>query len=73
MSETVSTFYLFAQPSFIEGMGRVLDLGSNLQNYNQSPTSEEADYNALLSDWLAVGDDIRSAIKKYESTRHTKK
>jgi hypothetical protein len=33
--------------------------------YNESPTGEEADRRALLSDWQSVGDDIKAAIKLY--------
>lgn len=60
-----STF-LFARPSFIEGMARVMDLGTNLQIYNDSKTEKEVDLKALKKDWEAVGKDIKSAINKYE-------
>ena len=60
-----STF-LFARPSFIEGMSRTLDLGATLQIYNVSKTPEEADAKAIKKDWEAVGEDIIYAMKKYE-------
>lgn len=60
MSE-LSTF-LFATPSFSEGMGRVLDVGDTLTEYNRSETPELADLRALQADWRAVGLDIISAI-----------
>ena len=67
MSQVSSpTFYLFAKPSFIEGMGRILDFGNNLQVYNKSRTPQEADTQAISDDWRAVGNDIESAINKYE-------
>ena len=66
MSKISPTFRLFARPSFIEGMARVLDLGATLQTYNKSETPEEADYLALLSDWTATGNDLKFVIKKYE-------
>lgn len=72
MGEKSSTFYLFARPSFIGGMARVLDLGTNLQVYNKSKTADEADYIALLNDWIAVGDDIKMSINKYEQKNKTK-
>lgn len=60
-----STF-LFARPSFIEGMARVMDLGSTMQIYNNSKSEKEADVKALKKDWEAVGEDILNAVEKYE-------
>jgi hypothetical protein len=54
--------FLFARPSFIEGVARVMDLGATLQEYNGHGSSEEADSIALMSDWRAVGDDLRRAM-----------
>ena len=54
--------FLFAEPSFREGMARVLDLGGLLNEYNSSPTGRLADYFALRSDWLAVGRELSRAI-----------
>jgi hypothetical protein len=56
---------LFGSFGFLEGMARVLDWGSTMVTYNESPTGEEADRRALLSDWQSVGDDIKAAIKLY--------
>lgn len=53
---------LFARPSFMEGMGRVLDLGATMQEYNVSPTPEEADEIAFQADWEAVNEDIASIM-----------
>ena len=52
---------LFARASFLEGVARIFDFAGTLSEYNRSRTGEESDYQALLSDWLAVGDDIREA------------
>lgn len=60
-----STF-LFACPSFIEGIARVMDLGATMQVYNDSKTEKEADFNALKKDWEAVGEDVVFAAKQYE-------
>lgn len=60
------TSLLFARPSFLTGFARVLDIGDTLTEYNRSPSPEEADRNALRSDWRAVGDDLRVAIAAYE-------
>jgi hypothetical protein len=59
-----STF-LFARPSFTEGMSRVVDIGGTLNVYNSSPTPELADYFAMYADWLATGADIASAIDQF--------
>ncbi len=67
-----STF-LFARPSFVEGVARVMDLGTTLQIYNESKTPEEADFKAMKKDWQAVGDDIVYAINKYGRREVTKK
>ncbi|MEK7565051.1 MAG: hypothetical protein AAB394_03815 [Patescibacteria group bacterium] len=58
---------LFAEPSFIEGMSRVLDLGGTLQEYNDSNTEQKADTEALKNDWRAVGDDLRFSISNYKN------
>ncbi len=60
------TFYLSALPSFSEGMARVLDLGTTLEDYNDSPSPGLADYTALRNDWFAVGSDLRAALTYYE-------
>jgi hypothetical protein len=54
--------YLFAQPSFLTGMGRVLDLGGVFDEYNTSETEAEAESKAMLSDWAAVGQDLADAM-----------
>lgn len=64
-SISISAKDLFAEPSFIEGMARITDFGVTLQMYNEHMTPEEADYNALLRDWKAVGNDINVAISSY--------
>lgn len=53
-----STF-LFARPSFIEGFGRIMDVGGSLNQYN---TDNDADTTAILMDWLAVKEDFREAL-----------
>jgi hypothetical protein len=54
--------YLFARPSFIEGVARMVDLAGSLNTYNDSRTPEEADARALSQDWKAVGHDMRVAL-----------
>lgn len=43
-----------------------MDLGATMQIYNDSKTEKEADLKAFKKDWEAVGEDIASAVKKYE-------
>ena len=57
---------LFARPSFIEGIARILDLGATLNIYNEDKNDKEADGKALWSDWLAVGDALRDSVNKFE-------
>jgi hypothetical protein len=57
---------LFAEPSFVEGVSRVLDVGGTMQEYNTSETENEADIEALKNDWRAVGEDLAFSIKRYE-------
>ena len=61
------TFFLFAEPSFIEGLARIFDFSGTLNVYNESETEIEADFMALKNDWVEIGKDIKTAIKEYES------
>lgn len=60
------TSFLFAEPSFIEGMARVIDLGSTLDEYNSVMTQEQADFLAIRNDWEIIGEDIAIAIEAEE-------
>ena len=57
--------YLFANPSFLSGAARTLDLWGTFDTYNESLTKEQADYWGLYSDWLAVGKDMLSSMETY--------
>lgn len=57
--------FLYARPSFFEGMARVMDIGNTLNEYN---AYDDPDTTALLMDWLAVGQAMRQAIEEYEET-----
>jgi hypothetical protein len=59
------TDFLFANPSFLTGAGRVIDLGASLEraSYNLSRTPREADERAITQDWAAVGGDLAGAIE----------
>lgn len=56
------TDYLYAHPSFISGMSRVLDIFGVFTAYNYSRSPQEADARAIHSDWLAVGKDLDAAM-----------
>jgi hypothetical protein len=59
--------FLFAGPSFAEGAGRLFDVGGTFNNYNYSPSPEQADLLATSADWRQVGMDIVAAMKAHES------
>lgn len=57
------TTYLYATPSFLEGVARLFDFTGSLNVYQCSDSPEQADFKAISSDWIVVGDDFRKAIK----------
>ena len=67
MSKRVKTDFLFAQPSFVSGVARTLDLWGQFDEYNRSETPNEADSQAIASDWFVVGQDLSDAIEQDES------
>ncbi len=56
-------FSLYAKPSFLEGVARLVDIAGTLDEYNYSDSDDEADSRALQSDWEAVGNDLHSALE----------
>jgi len=62
---TFSSF-LFARPSFLEGVGRLVDFGDLLNEYNTSPSPALADYWALSADVCTVGSEIQHAIVVFQ-------
>ena len=56
--------YLFAQPSFLEGVARNLDILGTLEVYNTSRSAEEADIRAQKEDVATLQDDMRIAASK---------
>lgn len=59
------TDFLFSMPSFMEGVGRAIDMGGVLDQYNVSKTPAQADERATKEDWRAVGKDIRKAVRQH--------
>ena len=66
MTNSLRSTLSFSIPSFIGGIAAIFDFGNTLTNYNFSKNPEEADYKAIRSDWLSVGDDIRGAIVEWK-------
>ena len=60
----IQTDFLFAKPSAVSGVARLVDLTGLFDDYNRSQDSGEADVKALLSDWYIVGQDLKYAIKE---------
>lgn len=56
------TDYLFARPSFLEGLARLFDFRGTLNEYNTSSTTTDADVQALEMDMAVIGDDFRQAL-----------
>jgi hypothetical protein len=61
---------LYARPSFLSGMVRLLDFWGvfdqyNFDQYNSGPTPRAADAKAIYSDWRAVGYDLGRGLSRY--------
>ena len=56
------TDYLFATPSFLSGVARLLDLSGRFDVYNDSVDPSIADARAIYSDWRMVGQDLAGAM-----------
>jgi hypothetical protein len=71
MSQNSPTFRLFKKmPSFANGVSSCLDFfGDDNANYKFNKTEKEADWDAIHSDWQAVGDDLKKAYELETSER----
>ena len=58
------TGFLFASPSWLQGVASAMDLGGTLLEYNVSKTPQEADIRAIASDWAITGKDIQKAAEE---------
>ena len=65
--------YLFASPSFWEGMARIVDFGNTMNEYNSSPSDDIADEVSLRMDWGAVGYSLQKAIGDYDKEEESPK
>jgi hypothetical protein len=65
--DAIMSDFLFARPSFIEGVARLADLGNALNSYNVSRTGGQADARALDRDWRALAHDLRVALRELQA------
>ena len=56
--------FLYARPSAIEGVARILDFGNTLTEYNRSLTPQQADFLALRADWRVAARDLGIALSE---------
>lgn len=56
------TDFLFPKRSFWKGFSSVLNIFGNQNKFNSSKSGQEADYNALKSDWEMIGQDIQNTM-----------
>jgi hypothetical protein len=54
--------FLFARPSRLAGLARLLDFFGTFDDYNTSPSRPLADARAVYTDWVVTADDIRNAM-----------
>jgi hypothetical protein len=55
--------YLFARPSFVDGIGRTIDLFGVLNEYNYSSNDAEADRTALANDVAVLRSDLMESYQ----------
>ena len=60
------TSFFFTRPSFFTGFARLIDFGCALKIPDELLTDPDHDWEALRSDWNAVGQDMTHAICVYE-------
>ena len=59
----IDTTFLFATPSFLSGIARMLDIYGQFDSYNTGETTEMTDAKAIYSDFRIVGQDLSQAIE----------
>jgi hypothetical protein len=62
LGESVRATFLFATPTWQEGVGRLVDFGDSLTEYNRTDVPADPDARAIAQEWLAVGDYLRNAM-----------
>jgi len=71
MGTRLQTDWLVARPSFLSGVGSTFDLWGTMPIMNSFDSPEEADANAIFSDWAMVGQDISDAVALYSAESET--
>lgn len=66
------TDFLSPKNNFIVGLGSVLNIAGSYFDYNYSKSVAEVDRKALISDWMNVGNDFKSAKKMFEKENSNK-
>ena len=61
----ICTDYIYARPSFLEGVARIMDIGGTLNEYNYASDGQQADAIAIWSDWAVIGQDMYTAMGIY--------
>lgn len=59
--------FLYADPSFFEGLARIWDFGNALSHTNTSPNGEVADFIAIAADYAAVGNDVYQSLAAHDA------
>jgi len=54
------------RPSFLEGVSRIVDIGGLLNYRYYKLLEQENDTQAILSDWLQIGEDIFHAVQVFK-------
>ena len=65
MFNRLQSGFLFADPSFVSGAGRLMDWYGLYDSYNESRSGREADAEAIFADWRVVGEEIVSATLEF--------
>jgi hypothetical protein len=65
VEESVRSTFLFASPTWQEGVGRLVDFAGALTAFNTTRPQMDPDARAIAQDWLAVGDELRLALWCY--------
>lgn len=67
MSEQLRKYYLFSEPTAVDGAARIFDFAGSMQIYNSHKTEAEADACEIYHDWRTVGSDILNAAEIYST------
>ena len=69
-AQTLQSLTLRKHPfSFSEGLASAFDYTPVSQKYNVSPTPNAADARAIASDFIATGNDMRTALADYGASQ----